>query len=66
MRSALGPSGGRVTARDTEGRVSSVGWSIVVQEQGRFRSPHVQTWRLSAAANVSRDTCCPFWACVAI
>ena len=37
----------------------------VVQEQGRFAvlvcSPRVQTRRLSAAGNVSRDTCCPLW-----
>ena len=37
----------------------------MVQEQGRFGSPHVQT---SAAGNVSRDTCCPLalGACVAV
>ena len=38
----------------------------VVQEQGRFSSPCVQTRRLSAAGSVSCDTCCPFGSVVAV
>ena len=36
------------------------------EEQGRFGSPHVQTRRLSAAGNVSRELAAPFGACVAV